>query len=139
MDNKVKTDSQEKIEEFRAALEAARKMQDDWLKYGLNFVELYVDDWSSDWLENWDENEEDNSLEYSLQSSLQYILNFLSSNDSLADTVRNLLSDKSLQEIATELSRCLNFSQQEQKVFGVKSLFADHLSNQVSNQVSNQD
>lgn len=63
MDNKVKIDSQEKIEEFRVALEAARIMQDDWLKYGLNFVELYVDDWSGDWLETWDEEEDNHSLD----------------------------------------------------------------------------
>ena len=40
-------------------LESARRMQDDWMKNGLNFVDLYVDNTGGDWLSKWGEPEED--------------------------------------------------------------------------------
>ena len=33
-------------------LEAARKMQDEWMNYGVDFVDLYVEDAGGDWLES---------------------------------------------------------------------------------------
>ena len=38
-------------------LEAARKMHQDWLNYGTDFVRLYVEDVDGDWLENWGEDD----------------------------------------------------------------------------------
>ncbi|MEG4804124.1 ribonuclease III domain-containing protein [Microcoleus sp. ARI1-B5] len=40
-------------------LEAARKMQDDWMNYGVDFVDLYVEDAGGDWLEKWVKCEEE--------------------------------------------------------------------------------
>ena len=44
-------------------LESARKMQDDWMKNGLNFVDLYVENTGGDWLSKWGETEADSDLE----------------------------------------------------------------------------
>jgi dsRNA-specific ribonuclease len=40
-------------------LESARKMQDDWLHHGVDFVDLYVEDAGGDWLEKWVKCEEE--------------------------------------------------------------------------------
>ena len=40
-------------------LEAARKMQDDWMHHGVDFVDLYVEDAGGDWLEKWAKCEEE--------------------------------------------------------------------------------
>lgn len=39
----------------KRGLEGAREIQQDWLEYGLNFVDLYIDDVEGDWLESWGE------------------------------------------------------------------------------------
>ncbi|MEG3939043.1 ribonuclease III domain-containing protein [Microcoleus sp. S36b_A3] len=51
----VESNLQKVLEE----LEAARKMQDDWMDRGVDFVDLYVEDAGSDWLEKWDECEKE--------------------------------------------------------------------------------
>ncbi|MEG4345353.1 ribonuclease III domain-containing protein [Microcoleus sp. A003_D6] len=43
-------------------LEAARKMQDEWMNYGVDFVDLYVEDTGGDWLEKWGKCEEELEL-----------------------------------------------------------------------------
>lgn len=43
-------------------LEAARKIQDDWMNYGVDFVDLYVEDAGGDWLEKWGKCEEELEL-----------------------------------------------------------------------------
>ncbi|UNU23179.1 NACHT C-terminal helical domain 2-containing protein [Microcoleus vaginatus] len=40
-------------------LEAARKMQDEWMNYGVDFVDLYVEDAGGEWLERWGKCEEE--------------------------------------------------------------------------------
>ncbi|MEG4517570.1 MULTISPECIES: ribonuclease III domain-containing protein [unclassified Microcoleus] len=40
-------------------LEAARKMQDEWMNNGVDFVDLYVEDAGGDWLEKWGKCEEE--------------------------------------------------------------------------------
>ncbi|MEG4066554.1 ribonuclease III domain-containing protein [Microcoleus sp. Pol11C2] len=40
-------------------LEAARKMQEEWMNYGVDFVDLYVEDAGGDWLEKWGKCEEE--------------------------------------------------------------------------------
>ena len=40
-------------------LEAARKMQDDWINNGVDFVDFYVEDAGGDWLEKWGKCEEE--------------------------------------------------------------------------------
>ena len=53
--NTVENNLQKVFEE----LEAARKMQDDWMNHGVDFVDLYVEDAGGDWLEKWGKCEEE--------------------------------------------------------------------------------
>ena len=53
--NTVETNLQKVFEE----LAAARKMQDDWINHGVDFVDLYVEDAGGDWLEKWGKCEEE--------------------------------------------------------------------------------
>ena len=43
----------EKLAEFRQALAAARKLQQDWITYGVESVDHYVEDIDGDWWETW--------------------------------------------------------------------------------------
>ncbi len=53
------TTVEKSLQKVLEKLESARKMQDDWMKNGLNFVDLYVDDAGGDWLSKWGKAEED--------------------------------------------------------------------------------
>ena len=53
--NTVESNLQKVFEE----LESARKMQDDWINHGVDFVDLYVEDAGGDWLEKWGKSEEE--------------------------------------------------------------------------------
>ncbi len=53
--NTVESNLQKVFEE----LAAARKMQDDWINHGVDFVDLYVEDAGGDWLEKWGKGEEE--------------------------------------------------------------------------------
>lgn len=94
MNEEVSPNSQEKINQVWQALEYARQINKDWIAHGLDFVELYVEDWDGDWLETWGDDEEDEN------SSIEPILSFLESDDSVAVKVRTQLQDKLLPEIA---------------------------------------
>ncbi|MEG4351964.1 ribonuclease III domain-containing protein [Microcoleus sp. LAD1_D3] len=48
-----------KLQKVWEELEAARKMQDEWMNYGVDFVDLYVEDAGGDWLEKWGKCEEE--------------------------------------------------------------------------------
>jgi dsRNA-specific ribonuclease len=47
------TTVEKSLQKVLEKLESSRKMQDDWMKNGINFVDLYVDDAGGDWLEEW--------------------------------------------------------------------------------------
>ncbi|TAE05354.1 MAG: hypothetical protein EAZ96_05470 [Oscillatoriales cyanobacterium] len=47
------TTVEKSLQKVLEKLESARKMQDDWMKNGINFVDLYVDDAGGDWLAEW--------------------------------------------------------------------------------------
>lgn len=51
--------NQEKTSKVLTAVEKAQKLQDDRIKFGLDHVNLYVEDVEEDWLDTWDEDEED--------------------------------------------------------------------------------
>ncbi|MFM9264275.1 ribonuclease III domain-containing protein [Tychonema sp. BBK16] len=53
------TTVEKNLQKVLEKLESARKMQDDWMKNGLNFVDLYVDNAGGDWLSKWGEPESD--------------------------------------------------------------------------------
>lgn len=52
------TSTQNNLDNFNQALLQASQMQKDWLQYGVNFVDLYVDDIEGDWLETFAEEEQ---------------------------------------------------------------------------------
>lgn len=49
----------ERLEKVWESLQAAQKLQNDRLTFGIDHVNLYVEDVDGDWLERWGE-EEDN-------------------------------------------------------------------------------
>ncbi|MGB3514606.1 MAG: hypothetical protein WBA93_36430 [Microcoleaceae cyanobacterium] len=51
--------NQERLEKVWQALQAAQQLQEDRLSWGINHVNLYVENVDGDWLENWGEEEEE--------------------------------------------------------------------------------
>ena len=111
------SDRQQRLDNFLQAVEAAQKVQDDIIKYGLEAAHLYCDDVDGDWLETWGEDEDGQ------QNFVELVTNFLQSDDLVAVRVRKQLKNKSLQKIAVELERCLSLSkEEEERIFGVKKV-----------------
>jgi hypothetical protein len=110
------TEPQERLEQFREHLEAARQLQIDWMTYGLDSVDLYFEEIDGDWLEKWGEDEE------TPQKLAEVLTAFLGSDDWVAVRVRKQLIDKSLAEIAVELEKCLTQTKVEDRIFAVKNL-----------------
>ena len=50
--------NKEPLEKVWQAFQAAQKLQEDRLAWGINHVNLYVENVDGDWLENWGEEEE---------------------------------------------------------------------------------
>ena len=120
MVQEVLTDSKQEWEDFFRAIEAAQQLQDNILKYGLLTADLYCKDVDSDWLETWEEEEEQN-LEESLPE-------FLASDDALAIELKTILRDRSLEDMARELEKCLSLpSTEQEKIFAVKTFLVDSL------------
>ncbi len=114
-------DRQQRLANFLQAVESAQKLQYDILKYGLGAAQLYCEDVDGDWLERWGEDED---------RFLESIIEFLESNDLVAIKVRKLLNDKSPQEIAIELEKCLIFSEDENSSFAIKDFLVNSLISQ---------
>ncbi|MEH2284746.1 MAG: hypothetical protein V7K90_26060 [Nostoc sp.] len=112
------SDRQQRLDNFLQAVEATQKVQDDIMKYGLEAAHLYCDDVDGDWLETWGEDEDWQ------QNFVELVTNFLQSDDLVAVRVRTQVKDKSLQEIAVELERCLSLSEDEDRTFAVKNVLA---------------
>jgi hypothetical protein len=112
------SDRQQRLDNFLQAVKAAQKVQDDIIKYGLEAAHLYCDDVDGDWLETWGEDEDGQ------QSFVELVTNFLQSDDLVAMRLRKQIKDKSLQEIAVELERCLSLSEEEDRIFAVKNVLA---------------
>jgi hypothetical protein len=121
MINKVPTDRQERLTSFLQAVEAAQQLQDDILRYGLAAADLYCEDVDSDWLERWGDDDEEDKI------FVGSFISFLSSNDSVALQVRRQLKDKSLQDIAAQLETCLSLTEEQERIFAVKSLLVDNV------------
>ena len=58
----------ERLEKVWQALQAAQKLQSDRLTFGLDHVNLYVEDVEGDWLERWGEDEEENDTQLSINN-----------------------------------------------------------------------
>ncbi|OUL17865.1 hypothetical protein BV378_37700 [Nostoc sp. RF31YmG] len=112
------SDRQQRLDNFLQAVEAAQKLQDDIMEYGLEAAHLYCDDVDGDWLETWGEDEDGQ------KSFVELVTNFLQSDDLVAVKVRKQLKDKSLPEIAVELEKCLSLLKEEDQIFAVKNVLA---------------
>lgn len=110
------TEPQERLEQFREHLEAARQLQRDWMTYGVDCVDLYFEEIDGDWLEKWGEEEE------TQQKLADALTAFLRSDDWVAVRLRKQLTDKSLPEIAVELEKCLSQTNTQERIFAVKNL-----------------
>ncbi|MBD2774893.1 hypothetical protein [Iningainema tapete] len=108
---------QERLEKFIQHLQEARQLQRDWMTYGLDCVNLYVDDVDGDWVEKWGEDE---------KTVLESVTSFLESGDWVAVKVRKHLKNKSLQEIAVDLEKCLSLSEEENRIFAVKNVLVSN-------------
>ncbi|MBD2449472.1 hypothetical protein H6G76_20355 [Nostoc sp. FACHB-152] len=107
------------LDKFAQALATARKMQQDWLTYGLNFVQIYVEDVDGDWLETWGNDEiVGNPL-------LDKIKEFLVSDDSLAVKVRHQLKKRSLFDFAVNLAECGQINEETDRLSAVRNLLVD--------------
>ncbi|MEH2229688.1 MAG: helix-turn-helix domain-containing protein [Nostoc sp.] len=118
---------------LKKAVEAAQKVQDDIMKYGLEAAHLYCDDVDGDWLETWGEDEDGQ------QSFVELVTNFLQSDDLVAVRVRKQLKDKSLQETVVELERCLSLSEEDNRIFAVKNILVGGLAVAESNRGTSSD
>ena len=119
--NQKEMNSITQVDEFAEILAAARRMQQDWLEYGVNYVHLYVEDADGDWLETWDDDE---ILNHSL---LDTIKEFLVSNDDIAVKIRYRLRDRPLFDLAVDLEECLQISREDQKILAISDILARYL------------
>ena len=130
MVKKTPTGCQERFENFLQAVEAAQKLQDDIIRYGLEAAHFYFEDVDGDWLERWGEDEEEH------QNSVEYITNFLKSDDRVAVKLRKRLKNKSLTEIASELERSLSLPKKADKIFAIKDFLLDNFNTREINPVT---
>ena len=61
------------------------------------------------------------------------LVKLLESDDSVAVKVRERLGSRTIQEIAAELEKCLNLSEEEDRIFAVKNVLAANLTGGESN------
>jgi hypothetical protein len=95
--NKPTNSYNNQMETFTEALATARQMQQDWLRYGVNFIHVYIEDVDSDWLETWGHDE------LFCNVVLNKIKEFLVSDDAVAIRLRQYLGDRSLFDVAVNL------------------------------------
>lgn len=126
MVNEISNDPQQRLEKFRQHIEAAEKLQDDILKYGLDAAYLYGDDVDGDWLERWGEDDDEPGY-------IELLTNFLESDDSVAVKVRQQLQHKSISEIIEELELCLSKLTEEDRIFAMKNLLIGGVTSSGSN------
>ncbi len=123
------TDHQERLETFLQHLEEARQLQREWMTYGINCVDLYVEDVDADWQELWREDEDKQ------QTFVESVTTFLKSNDRVAVRVRKQLTDQSLTDIAAKLEKYLSFPEEDQ-IFLVKNMLSGSLTGRERNRDS---
>jgi len=106
------------IDTFAEALETARQMQQNWLTYGLDFVNFYVEDVDGDWLETWGHDE------ILGNSQLDTIKEFLVSDDDVAVNTREYLGERSLFDFAVSLEESWRISETNDRLSAVRNLLA---------------
>ncbi|MDZ7963989.1 MAG: hypothetical protein RM368_03290 [Nostoc sp. DedSLP03] len=118
MPNKRETHCNNQVDTFAEALATARQMQQNWLTYGVDFVNIYVEDVEGDWLETWGHDEILGSFQ------LDTIKEFLVSNDNVAVRVREHLRERSLFDFAVNLDEAWRISQTNDRLSAVIHLLA---------------
>ncbi|MFN6464231.1 MAG: hypothetical protein RMZ41_020780 [Nostoc sp. DedVER02] len=118
MANKRETHCNNQVDTFAEALATARQMQQNWLTYGVNFVNFYVEDVDGDWLETWGDEEIIGN------SQLDAIKEFLVSHDSVAVKVREHLGERSLFDFAVNLEESWRISETNDRLSAVKNLLS---------------
>ncbi|WP_375511767.1 hypothetical protein [uncultured Nostoc sp.] len=118
MPNKRETHCNNQVDTFAEALATARQMQQNWLTYGVDFVNIYVEDVEGDWLETWGHDE------ILGNSRLDTIKEFLVSNDSVAVKVREHLGERSLFDFAVNLDESWRIPGVDDRLSAVKNLLA---------------
>lgn len=119
--NQKEMNSITQVDEFAEILAAARRMQQDWLEYGINYVHLYVEDADGDWLETWGNDEIlGNGL-------LDVIKEFLVSNDDVAVKIRYRLGDHPLFDLAINLEECLRICGEDAQQSAIRDILARYL------------
>lgn len=122
MVKEMSIDCQKRLDKFLESVEAAQKLQNDIVRYGLEAAYLYAEDVDGDWLEKW--NEDENTQTNFVES----VTTFLESDDWVAVSVRKQLQGKSLCEIATQLEDCLRLSELQSRVFAIKTVLVESAS-----------
>ncbi len=122
MVKEMSIDCQKRLDNFLESVEAAQKLQNDIVRYGLEAAYLYAEDVDGDWLEKWDE-DENTQINF-----VESVTNFLESDDWVAVSVRKQLQGKSLLEIATQLEDCLKLSESQNRVFAIKTVLVESAS-----------
>ena len=106
------------VEEFAQALTTARRMQHDWLTYGVDYVHFYVEDADSNWLETWSDDE------ILANKLLDAIKEFLVSSDDVAIKIRQNLGERSLFDLAVNLEVCWRIGESSDRLSLVRNLLA---------------
>ena len=119
----------ERLDKFLEHLKAARELQRNWMNYGLDCVNIYVEDVDGDWWEKWEEEEQ--------QSFVDLLIEFLKSDDWIAVRVRQQLPNKPIPEIAEKLEKYFSFPDSEQ-MFALKNFLAGRFIEENSLNISNQ-
>ena len=122
MVKEMSIDCQKRLDKVIESVEAAQKLQNDIVRYGLEAAYLYAEDVDGDWLEKWDEDENRQT------NFVESVTNFLESDDWVAVSARKQLQGKSLSEIATQLEDCLRLSELQNRVFAIKTVLVESAS-----------
>lgn len=133
MIQEIQLGRQEKLAKFIQHLEESRQLQQDWMNYGLECVDIYVEDVDGDWLERWGE-EDDDDLDIAVSSqnlgnerAIESVTAFLESDDLVAVRIRKRLGWGMISRLATELERCLSLPAEYNRIFAVKNVLVDSL------------
>jgi hypothetical protein len=118
MAHQRETSSCNNVDSFTQALATARQMQQNWLTYGVDYINFYVEDVDGDWLETWGHDE------ILGNSQLDAIKEFLVSHDNVAVKVREYLGERSLFDFAVNLEESWRISQTNDRLSAVRSLLA---------------
>ncbi|MEQ9551658.1 MAG: hypothetical protein RIM23_18875 [Coleofasciculus sp. G3-WIS-01] len=128
---------------FSEALEKSRKMQQDWLTHGLDFVNLYIEDIEENWLDRWDDDEVTVESSVTLASEQTFIepsvVEFMSaflasdypaavwareSDHPLAMRVQQQMETEGLAQIIARLGDCLSIPDESERLHEATMILA---------------